>query len=110
MRPLATEKGALMPGHGRASVGDMNRVEIAILLRVSRDENTVDGCTHLTGAELSRAIGVSGYRTKAAVMRLVESGELESRPCFNEDGGQLANALAITDLGKRRLDTLLGPC
>ncbi len=99
-----------MPGHGRASVGDMNRVEIAILLRVSRDEHTDDGCTHLTGAELARAIGVSGYRTKAAVLRLVESGELESRSCFNEDGGQLANALAITDLGKYRLDKLLGPC
>ncbi len=99
-----------MPGHGRASVGDMNRVEIAILLRVSRDEQNSDGCTHLTAAELAHAIGVSGYRTKAAVLRLVESGELESRACFNEDGGQLANALAITDLGRQRLDEVLGPC
>lgn len=50
-----------MPGHGRASVGDMNRVEIAILLRVSRDECRADGCSHLSSSELARAIGVSGY-------------------------------------------------
>ena len=99
-----------MPGHGRASVGDMNRVEIAILLRVSRDECRADGCSHLSSSELARAIGVSGYRTKAAVLRLVECGQLKSVACFDSDGAQLPNALSITADGTQRLDDLLGPC
>lgn len=95
-----------MPGRGRASVNDMTRVEVAILLRVSRDENLGDGYTHLSGAELSQAVGVSEYRTRSAVSRLVDEGELISTPCFKSDGGQAANALAITSAGKARLDRL----
>ncbi len=95
-----------MPGRGRASVKDMVRVEVAILLRVARDEATGDGRTHLSGSELAHAIGVSEYRTRSAISRLVEEGELVSTPCFKGDGGQVANALAITDAGKQRLDRL----
>ena len=98
-----------MPGRGRASVNDMIRVEIQILLRVSRDEKTGDGRTHLSGSELAQAIGVSEFRTRSAVDRLVQDGDLVRAPCFKSDGGQAANALAITDAGKARLDALFAP-
>lgn len=95
-----------MPGRGRASVKDMVRVEVAILLRVARDEGKGDGRTHLSGSELAQAIGVSEYRARSAISRLVDVGELVSTPCFKGDGGQVANALSITEAGKRRLDIL----
>ena len=103
------EWGHEMPGRGRASVNDMVRVETAILLRVLRDEKSEDGSSHLSGSELAQAIGVSEFRTRSAVARLVQGGDLVSTPCFKSDGGQAANALAITDAGKARLDRLFSP-
>lgn len=88
-----------MAGHGRASVSDMKRVEVAVLLRVSRDEGKGDGRTHLSASELSRALGVTEYRTRAAIARLVERGELISEPCVGRAGNRTASALTITPAG-----------
>lgn len=96
-----------MAGHGRASVADMKSVEIAILLRVSRDEARGDGKTHLSGVELARAMGVSEYRCRAAVERLIKAGELMSERCFRADGSQDPNALSLTAAGKERIAELL---
>lgn len=88
-----------MSGRGRASVKDMERVETSILMCIAHAQGDAVGPVRLSRNGLSHAAGVSAYRAGTAAARLVEHGLVECRASFSADGGQQANAYALTELG-----------
>ena len=75
-----------MAGKGRASVNDMKRVEVLVLMEISRKT-------------LAEHVGVSPYRARAAIERLDSDGLIEFVSRYSEDGGQLANGICLTERG-----------
>ena len=87
-----------MAGKGRASVDDMKRVEVLVLIEV--EAHCEDGGTFvLSRKELAQKLGVSPYRARAALDRLCERGLVELVPRFDGDGGQLSNGCRLTEYG-----------
>ena len=89
-----------MAGKGRASVNDMKRVEVLVLMEI--DQQTEDnGFSRKTLAE---RVGVSPYRARAAIDRLDSEGMIDVVSRYSDDGGQLANGICLTERGKWYLE------
>ncbi len=93
-----------MAGKGRASVDDMKRVEVLVLLEIAENAKTADGLCELSRKELAERVDVSPYRARAALDRLNGEGLVELVSRYNDDGGQLANGMAVTDRGRWYLE------
>ena len=89
-----------MAGNGRASVKDMEKVETSVLLCIARAQGASNDPVRLSRNNLAKEVGVSTYRAGAAAMRLIKHGLVESAPSFSADGGQQANAYALTEMGE----------
>ncbi len=89
---------------GRASVADMRRVELAILLRVMRDQQATGEPSVLSRRELAEAVGVSEFRIRTALCRLRDGECVKTVARYAETGAQLSNALEITAKGIQRLE------
>lgn len=92
-----------MAGKGRASVDDMKRVEVLVLLEIERRSDGED-FLEFSRKELAESLGVSTYRARAALERLGERGIVELVSRYNGDGGQLANGVRLTEHGAWYLD------
>ncbi len=88
-----------MAGKGRASVDDMKRVEVSVLLAIDDCGGAADGLCELSRKDLAQRVGVSPYRARAALDRLSGEGLVELVSRYNEDGGQLANGICLTERG-----------
>ena len=89
-----------MAGKGRASVNDMKRVEVLVLMEIAQQSEGDDGLYGLSRKMLAERVGVSPYRARAAIDRLDSEGLIEVVSRYNEDGGQLANGICLTERGE----------
>ena len=88
-----------MAGKGRASVNDMKRVEVLVLMEVARQSEGNDVPYGFSRKTLAERVGVSPYRARAAIDRLDSDGLIEVVSRYNDDGGQLANGIRLTERG-----------
>ena len=84
-----------MAGKGRASVNDMKRVEVLVLMEIDQQTEDNGGPYGFSRKTLAERVGVSPYRARAAI-------DVVSR--YSEDGGQLANGICLTERGKWYLE------
>lgn len=87
-----------MAGKGRASVDDMKRIEVLVLLEIARRSEEEESF-EFSRKELAETLGVSNYRARAALERLCEQGIVELVSRYSDDGGQLANGVRVTEHG-----------
>ena len=88
-----------MAGKGRASVNDMKRVEVLVLMEIAQ-QSEGGGTYGFSRKTLAERVGVSPYRARAAIDRLDSEGLIEVVSRYNEDGGQLANGICLTERGE----------
>ena len=88
-----------MAGKGRASVNDMKRVEVLVLMEIDRQTKDNGGPYSFSRKTLAEHVGVSPYRARAAIERLDSDGLIEVVSRYSEDGGQLANGICLTERG-----------
>ena len=89
-----------MAGKGRASVNDMKRVEVQVLMEIAQLSED-NGFSRKTLAE---RVGVSPYRARAAIERLESEDIIEVVSRYSDDGGQLANGICLTERGEWYLE------
>lgn len=89
---------AAMAGKGRASVNDMKRVEVLVLMEIAQQSES-GGTYGFSRKTLAEHVGVSPYRARAAIERLDSDGLIEVVSRYSEDGGQLANGICLTERG-----------
>lgn len=87
-----------MAGKGRASVNDMKRVEVLVLMEIAQQSES-GGTYGFSSKTLAEHVGVSPYRARAAIERLDSDGLIEVVSRYSEDGGQLANGICLTERG-----------
>ena len=90
---------AAMAGKGRASVNDMKRVEVLVLMEIDQQTEDNGGPYGFSRKTLAEHVGVSPYRARAAIERLDSDGLIEVVSRYSEDGGQLANGICLTERG-----------
>ena len=61
---------AAMAGKGRASVNDMKRVEVLVLMEIDQQTEDNGGPYGFSRKTLAERVGVSPYRARAAIDRL----------------------------------------
>ncbi len=88
-----------MAGKGRASVNDMKRVEVLVLMEIDQQTEDNGGPYGFSRKTLAERVGVSPYRARAAIERLDSDGLIEVVSRYSEDGGQLANGICLTERG-----------
>mgnify|MGYP004520804455 FL=1 len=88
-----------MAGKGRASVNDMKRVEVLVLMEIAQQSEGNGGAYGFSRKTLADRVGVSPYRARAALDRLDSDGLIEVVSRFDDDGGQLANGICLTTRG-----------
>ena len=59
-----------MAGKGRASVNDMKRVEVLVLMEIDQQTEDNGGPYGFSRKTLAERVGVSPYRVRAAIDRL----------------------------------------
>lgn len=91
---------AAMAGKGLASVNDMKRVEVLVLMEIARQSKGNGVPYGFSRKTLSECVGVSPYRARAAIDRLDSDGLIEVVSRYNDDGGQLANGICLTGRGE----------
>ena len=91
-----------MAGKGRASVNDMKRVEVLVLMEIDRQTEDNGGPYGFSRKTLAERVGVSPYRARAAIDRLDSEGMIDVVSRYSDDGGQLANGICLTEHGKLR--------
>ena len=91
-----------MAGKGRASVNDMKRVEVQVLMEIAQQSEDNGGFYGFSRKTLAERVGVSPYRARAAIERLEDIIEVVSR--YSDDGGQLANGICLTERGEWYLE------
>ena len=89
-----------MAGKGRASVNDMKRVEVLVLMEIARQSKGNGVPYGFSRKTLFECVGVSPYRARAAIDRLDSDGLIEVVSRYNDDGGQLANGICLTGRGE----------
>lgn len=87
-----------MAGKGRASVNDMKRVEVLVLMEIATQSES-GGTYGSSRKTLAEHVGVSPYRARAAIERLDSDGLIEVVSRYSEDGGQLASGICLTERG-----------
>ena len=91
---------AAMAGKGRASVNDMKRVEVLVLMEIAQQSKDNGGLYGFSRKTLAERVGVSPYRARAAIERLESEDIIEVVSRYNDDGGQLANSICLTGRGE----------
>lgn len=84
-----------MAGKGRASVNDMKRVEVQVLMEIAQQSEDNGGFYGFSRKTLAERVGVSPYRARAAIERLESEDIIEVVSRYSDDGGQLANGICI---------------
>ena len=79
-----------MAGKGRASVNDMKRVEVQVLMEIAQQSEDNGGFYGFSRKTLAERVGVSPYRARAAIERLESEDIIEVVSRYSDDGGQLA--------------------
>ena len=87
-----------MAGKGRASVNDMKRVEVQVLMEIAQLSEDNGGFYGFS------RVGVSPYRARAAIERLESEDIIEVVSRYSDDGGQLANGICLTERGEWYLE------
>ena len=82
-----------MAGKGRASVNDMKRVEVLVLMEIDQQTEDNGGPYGFSRKTLAERVGVSPYRARAAIDRLDSEGMIDVVSRYSDDGGQLANGI-----------------
>jgi len=77
-----------MAGKGRASVNDMKRVEVLVLMEIDRQTEDNGGPYGFSRKTLAERVGVSPYRARAAIDRLDSEGMIDVVSRYSDDGGQ----------------------
>jgi len=95
---------AAMAGKGRASVNDMKRVEVQVLMEIAQLSEDNGGFYGFSRKTLAERVGVSPYRARAAIERLESEDIIEVVSRYSEDGGQLANGICLTERGEWYLE------
>lgn len=93
-----------MAGKGRASVNDMKRVEVQVLMEIARQSEDNGGLYGFSRKTLAECVGVSPYRARAAIERLESEDIIEVVSRYSDDGGQLANGICLTERGEWYLE------
>lgn len=93
-----------MAGKGRASVNDMKRVEVQVLMEIARRSEDNGGLYGFSRKTLAERVGVSPYRARAAIERLESEDIIEVVSRYSDDGGQLANGICLTERGEWYLE------
>lgn len=93
-----------MAGKGRASVNDMKRVEVQVLMEIARQSEDNGGFYGFSRKALAERVGVSPYRARAAIERLESEDIIEVVSRYSDDGGQLANGICLTERGEWYLE------
>lgn len=93
-----------MAGKGRASVNDMKRVEVLVLMEIARQSEDNGGFYGFSRKTLAERVRVSPYRARAAIERLETEDMIEVASRYNDDGGQLANGICLTERGEWYLE------
>lgn len=83
-----------MAGKGRASVNDMKRVEVLVLMEIDQQTEDNGGPYGFSRKTLAERVGVSPYRARAAIDRLDSEGMIDVVSRYSDDGGQLAMVFA----------------
>lgn len=83
-----------MAGKGRASVNDMKRVEVLVLMEIDQQTEDNGGPYGFSRKTLAERVGVSPYRARAAIDRLDSEGMINVVSRYSDDGGQLAMVFA----------------
>lgn len=92
-----------MAGKGRASVNDMKRVEVLVLMEIAQQSES-GGTYGFSRKMLAEHVGVSPYRARAAIDRLDSEGMIDVVSRYSDDGGQLANGICLTERGEWYLE------
>ena len=95
---------AAMAGKGRASVNDMKRVEVQVLMEIAQQSEDNGGFYGFSRKTLAERVGVSPYRARAAIERLESEDIIEVVSRYSDDGGQLANGICLTERGEWYLE------
>ena len=95
---------AAMAGKGRASVNDMKRVEVLVLMEIDQQTEDNGGPYGFSRKTLAERVGVSPYRARAAIDRLDSEGMIDVVSRYSDDGGQLANGICLTERGEWYLE------
>ena len=93
-----------MAGKGRASVNDMKRVEVLVLMEIDQQTEDNGGPYGFSRKTLAERVGVSPYRARAAIDRLDSEGMIDVVSRYSDDGGQLANGICLTERGEWYLE------
>ena len=93
-----------MAGKGRASVNDMKRVEVLVLMEIDQQTEDNGGPYGFSRKTLAERVGVSPYRARAAIDRLDSEGMIDVVSRYSDDGGQLANCICLTERGEWYLE------
>ena len=89
-----------MAGKGRASVNDMKRVEVQVLMEIAQQSEDNGGFYGFS----RKRVGISPYRARAAIERLESEDIIEVVSRCSDDGGQLANGICLTERGEWYLE------
>lgn len=89
-----------MAGKGRASVNDMKRVEVQVLMEIARQSEDNGGFYGFSRKTLAERVGVSPYRARAAIERLKSEDIIEVVSALQRRRGQLANGICLTERGE----------
>ncbi len=99
-----------MAGKGRASVNDMKRVEVQVLMEIAQLSERQWRILWLFAQDACRARGVSPYRVRAAIERLESEDIIDVVSRYSDDGGQLANGICLTERGEWYLEASVPVC
>lgn len=91
-----------MAGKGRASVNDMKRVEVLVLMEIDQQTEDNGGPYGFSRKTLAERVGVSPYRARAAIDRLDSEGMIDVVSRYSDDAwetgrrfvSRLRNAIA----------------
>lgn len=99
-----------MAGKGRASVNDMKRVEVLVLMEIDQQTEDNGGPYGFSRKTLAERVGVSPYRARAAIDRLDSEGMIDVVSRYSDDGGQLANGICLTNVANGILRASVPAC
>lgn len=91
-------------GSTGASVNDMKRVEVLVLMEIDQQTEDNGGPYGFSRKTLAERVGVSPYRARAAIDRLDSEGMIDVVSRYSDDGGQLANGICLTERGEWYLE------
>lgn len=84
----------------RTSREQVQAVRYSVLSYVEQHGSSDGKCASISYREMERALGYSAAQVRWACRHLAQDGLLQCFSCFDEDGGQRANAYTIIAQGR----------